>query len=79
MKKHLYTTDAYEKDVLDATSSWTYEGVAFYANNSNVGAPVYRLYRSQNAEHLYTQDAYERSELIRTGAFRDEGVAWYQP
>jgi hypothetical protein len=79
MQKHLYTTDAYERDTLDATPSWIYEGVAFYSNPSSSGAPVYRLYRSQNAEHFYTTDAWERSELIRQGVFRDEGIAWNQP
>ena len=79
MQKHLFTTDAYERDTLDATPSWDYEGIAFYSNRSTSGSPVYRLYRAQNGEHLYTRDAWERSELIRQGIFRDEGISWYQP
>lgn len=79
MQKHLYTTDAYERDTLDATSSWNYEGVSFYSSSSNNNYPVYRLYRPQNGEHFYTKDAWERSELIRQGVFKDEGIAWYQP
>lgn len=78
MKKHLYTADANEKNVLSGTSSWTYEGIAFYAG-ANESAPVYRLYRSQNAAHLYTTDVNERNVLVSSGAFRDEGTAWLQP
>ena len=77
MKKHLFTKDSHEKDVLNATSSWVYEGVAFTAKSA--GKPVYRLYRPSNAAHFYTSDAYERSILIKSGVFRDEGIAWYQP
>ena len=79
MQKHLYTTDANEKNVLGASSSWTYEGIAWYSDPNAAKAPVYRLYSPSTMKHFLTADAYERSELIRTGIFRDEGVAWYQP
>lgn len=78
MRKHLYTADENEKNVLSGTSSWRYEGIAFYAGANNA-SPVYRLYRSQNAAHLYTTDANERNTLVNSGSFRSEGNAWLQP
>ena len=79
MRKHLYTTDAYEKNILSASGSWSYEGVAWYADPDTSKPPVYRMYSPKTTNHFLTADAYERSELIRTGVFRDEGAAWYQP
>ena len=80
LRKHLYTSDSYEKDVLSSNRDWNYEGVAWNANkNTPNGAPVYRLYLKHNYENFMTTDAYERSVLIRTGVAIDEGIAWYNP
>lgn len=79
MKKHLYTTDAYEKDVLNRTSSWRYEGIAWYSNPSHGGDPVFRLYSPHNAAHFYTTSPHERDKLKNSGSYRYEGVSWRQP
>jgi hypothetical protein len=77
LHNHLYTTDAWEYNVL-ASKGWSGEGVAFFANPS-AGTPVFRLYSPSSHEHFYTSDAWEKSVLVSKGIFRDEGIAWYQP
>lgn len=79
MQKHLFTTDANERDVLRQTASWSYEGVAWYTPDNATSRPVYRLYAAYNAHHFYTTDSYERQQLIQSGVFRDEGIGWYEP
>ena len=79
LKRHLYTTDQNEKNVLSAGSLWAYEGIGWYSNPSSSGAPVYRLYSPRTLHHFFTTDSFERSELVRTGVFKDEGIGWYQP
>lgn len=80
LQKHLYTPDAYEKDVLSSSRDWNYEGVAWNTNKSAPnGSPVYRLYLKHNYENFMTTDAYERSVLIGSGVAIDEGIAWYSP
>ena len=76
-RKHLFTKDAWERQVLVGSQGWRDEGVAWYSNPSSAGAPVYRLYSP--TEHFFTTDAWERSVLVSNGLFRDEGAAWYQP
>lgn len=79
MRKHLYTKDASERDSLNNTSSWNYEGVAFYGGSDNSKSPLYRLYLTYNHAHFLTESAHERDELVRRGVAVYEGVAWYQP
>ena len=57
--EHLYTTDAYEVEVIYKTQGWGKEGIGWYS--SPKGTPVYRLYNPVLGNHLYTSDTYEIS------------------
>ena len=61
--EHLYTTDAYEADVIYRTQGWGKEGIGWFS--SNKGIPVYRLYNPKFNNHLYTSDTYEMSVITR--------------
>lgn len=77
IKRHLFTRDSWEVQVLTTSAGWRSEGIAWYATTA--GDPVYRLYSPITKAHLYTTDSYERSVLIGNGTFKDEGIAWNQP
>lgn len=63
--EHLYTTDAYEKDMIFRYQGWGYEGIAWYAADKT-GDPVYRLYNPATGYHLYTTDTNEINVLTTT-------------
>jgi hypothetical protein len=80
---HLYTIDEAEKDALLAHSSWTYEGVAFYAypegRQPDDSLPVYRFWNPSSNSHLYTIDPHEAQGLLtqHQDMFIFEGTAFY--
>ena len=78
---HFYTIDANEKNSATAGGFYTYEGVAFYAYNTQVSgtSPVYRLYRGYNGQgdHFYTADVNEKNNAVNSGTYTSEGIAFY--
>ncbi|MDM8539868.1 RHS repeat-associated core domain-containing protein [Desulfococcaceae bacterium HSG9] len=77
-KTHLYSTDANEKDILEAHPDWNYEGIAWYGYESDAGQyPVYRLYSPGLGKHLFTMDENEKNFLEVGPVWRFELIAWY--
>ena len=78
---HFYTPLGAERDfVLANFPSYAYEGVAFYAYDSQVTGsyPVYRLYNRSNRRHFYTMAKNERDSVLASyPEMTDEGIAWY--
>ncbi len=78
VKVHLYSADANEKAVLEATPDWRYEGVAWQGYESDTGQyPVYRLYNSILGKHLFTIDENEKDVLDASSNWRYEMIAFY--
>ncbi|MDM8540115.1 hypothetical protein QUF90_03410 [Desulfococcaceae bacterium HSG9] len=76
---HLFTTDENEKNTLEPTDIWRYEGTAWYVypDYQNGVVPVYRLYSEGLKIHLFTIDENEKATLEQTDVWRYEGIAWY--
>jgi lysyl endopeptidase len=78
---HFYTPIAAERDyVLANFPSYAYEGLAFYAYDTQVTGsyPVYRLYNRNNRRHFYTMAKNERDSVLASlPEVTDEGIAWY--
>jgi hypothetical protein len=76
---HLFTTDENEKNTLEPTDVWRYEGIAWYVypDYQNGVVPVYRLYSEGLKIHLFTIDENEKDTLEQTDVWRYEGIAWY--
>ena len=78
---HFYSPIAAERDyVLANFPSYAYEGVAFYAYDTQVTGsyPVYRLYNRSNRRHFYTMARSERDAVLASlPDVTDEGIAWY--
>lgn len=73
IKRHLYTQNFYEAQIL-STRGWNHEGGKFIT--PSYGTPVYRLYHSGTKEHLYTTSTHER-DILSQRSWRYEGIAWY--
>lgn len=75
---HLYTTSKSEYNKLGGYG-WTQEGASFFAQNSDSGTAVLRLYNPYErvGTHLYTTDANEYNRLVRKHGWRGENRAWY--
>ena len=75
---HHYTTSRGERDSLVAKSSWKYEQVAFYSDDSR-RVPLYRVYNGKlrRGQHHYTTSRGERNSLVSKSGWRDEGVGFY--
>ena len=80
---HFYTANEYEKEILESTTSWTYEGVAFqvYSHkqaSSVTGAiPVIRYLNTNSGVHLYSTSSIEQDILNTAPEWLYEGIAWY--
>ncbi len=78
---HFFTQSSAERDYVIANySTFTYEGVAFYAYSTAVpnSAPVYRFYNTSNGRHFYTINAAERDYVLATyPQFSFEGTSWH--
>ena len=84
---HLYTANVAERDsVIQNLSNYEYEGVSYFAAQSNQGVPVYRLYSPVVDGHFYTVDPSERDTILANNpdyvlegeaftAFADDGTA----
>ena len=73
--EHLYTADAYERDVL-SHDDWVDEGVGWTAPATS-SVPVHRLYNPILHDHHYTTDTNEVKVLTEAHGWRDEGIGWY--
>lgn len=84
LNAHFYTLDEREADglLVNSSSVWTYEGVAFYAypaDDRPAGTlPVHRFWSDVLATHLYTTSDRERFSLANdpAGLWHDEGPAY---
>jgi len=77
---HFYTASAPQRDwVISVIPAFHYEGVAFYAYDSQVAgsSPVYRFYNTQTGQHFYTISPVERDIVIGTPGYNFEGPSWY--
>ncbi len=82
---HFYTISEAERDYVMTTydpSTWTYEGVVFYAYPEGAQPPgtrpVYRFWSDSLDGHFYTIDQAERDYVIANlPAWQYETVAWY--
>ncbi len=71
------TSSNSERDNAIHNYNWIYDGIAFYASQTQKTGtiPVYRL---RNAgRHYYTVDQTERSNLLGTSGWVDEGIPFY--
>lgn len=77
---HLYTISETERSVVENSSSFTYEGEAFLAYNTEVEGtiPIYRFYNSATGAHFYTPSAVEKDNIKdNLSGFVSEGIAYY--
>lgn len=79
---HVFTADANEINywtVLNPSSSWSNEGIAFCAYSTQVSGtvPVYRILRWDGKEHLLTTDQNEVNALVSRGWGTEENIAFY--
>ena len=73
---HFFTASAPQRDwVIAAIPAFNYEGVAFYAYDSQVtgSSPVDRFYNTQTGQHFYTISPVERDIVIGTPGYNFEG------
>ena len=80
---HFFTNSESEKANVQrtASSSYRYEGVAFYSYPTQVAgtSPVYRFYNFRQGVHFYTINPNEHQTVLTTASltYRYEGVAYY--
>ena len=80
---HFYTANEYEKVIIDATTTWNYEGVAFNVYSHEQGqsevnaVAVKRYLNSSSGIHLYSTSSYEQDILNASPEWVYEGIAWY--
>lgn len=80
-RTYFYTTSELERDAaVYRSSSYSYEGIAFYAymGSGIANDVVYRFFNTATATHFYTINPVERDQIINTpSTFNFEGAAWY--
>lgn len=78
---HFYTANNTEKQILDNSSLFAYEGVAFKvyaaADEGPNLVPVVRYFNRESGIHLYSTSTYEQSLLDPSSTWINEGIAWY--
>ena len=80
---HFYTANEYEKKILESTTSWTYEGIAFQVFSHEQASfvtgsiPVIRYLNANSGIHLYSTSSFEQDILNSAPEWIYEGVAWY--
>jgi len=81
---HFYTMNEAEKDQLlrEPSSTWTYEGIAFYAwpkADEKDLVPVHRFWSERLGQHFYTANDGEKARLVAefSQTWTYEGIAWY--
>jgi hypothetical protein len=85
LSKHFYTISDQEKNTLldQYASTWTYEGVAFYAYPEGQQPawtlPVYRFWSDSKSAHFYTMEEAEKNAVLNEygDIWTYEGIAWY--
>jgi len=83
--RHFYTISELEANTLidQYASTWTYEGVAFYAYPEGAQPawtlPVYRFWSDSKSAHFYTMDEAEKDAILNKhgDTWIYEGIAWY--
>lgn len=76
---HFYTISESERDKLIEQGEYKYEGIEFYAFDSNEAdtSPIYRLWSSSRTDHHYTASAGEKDKLLGIEGWEYEKVAFY--
>lgn len=80
---HFYTANESEKEILESTTSWTYEGIAFQvysheqAGSVTSAIPVIRYLNTNSGVHLYSTSSIEQEILNTAPEWLYEGIAWY--
>ena len=80
---HFYTANEYEKEILESTTSWSYEGIAFQvysheqASSVTGAVPVIRYLNTNSGVHLYSTSSFEQDLLNEAPEWLSEGIAWY--
>lgn len=77
---HLYTTSEAEREVVEESNNFSFEGEVFSAFDTQVEGtiPIYRFFNADTGAHLYTPSALERNNVEDNLAeFESEGIAYY--
>lgn len=77
---HLYTISETERDAVKNSDSFTYEGYAFFAYETEVegSIPIYRFFNSSSGAHFYTPSFSEKNYIEdNLPEFESEGIAYY--
>ena len=76
---HLYTIDENERDFLQTSDNFSFEGEAFSAYQTQVegSIPIYRFFNSTTGAHFYTPSASERDAVADLPDYQSEGIAYY--
>jgi Repeat of unknown function (DUF5648) len=79
--RHFYTaSDAERQKVLNLYPRFVYEGVAFFAETTQISGtvPVYRFYHQVNGSHVYTASESEKNSIIANyPVYYYEGIQFY--
>ncbi len=76
---HLYTIDENERNSVEKSPDFSFEGEAFFAYDSQIEGtvPIYRFLDSTTGTHFYTPSASERDSVSELPGFEAEGVAYF--
>ena len=77
---HLYTISETERDATQELSSFSFEGEAFSAYETQVedSIPIYRFFNPSTGAHFYTPSADERDNVENNlPEYESEGIAYY--
>lgn len=72
-------SEAEKSSVIANDTNWTYDGIAFYAHETQVTGtvPLYRFWSDAFAGHFYTSSESEKALVEKNSDWRYEGVAFY--
>lgn len=77
---HLYTISETERNVVEDSNNFRYEGEAFFAYETELegSIPIYRFYNSTTGAHFYTPSTVEKDNIEdNLSGFESEGIAYY--
>lgn len=77
---HFYTSSEAERDMvlLRWSSTYSYEGVAYWVSKTVNTSPLYRFYNKVTGSHFYTASAQERDRVLEqwSGTFSYDGETY---
>lgn len=76
--RHFFTRKSCERDVLQYTLNYKYEGIAFSSapEGQPNRIPVYRAYDPKSGYHFWTKNLNERNKLVNNYGWRAEGTGF---